>query len=557
MVLTNRKRNRPGREGPRARGPVVAAVVAVAAVTVGVTLLGGEPVERPGRPGGQLAEQLDALRGENDLVRSTRADVGRDPALYPTAYGRLEAGLAARQGGGEPVPRVRPDALADLARTDALDTPAWRAHYVCLSVGGANGASASGAATVLQRAGIREKAEREALDYLRHPEQDGDDPATSLASRAAFLQTLTCLDRDDDVPREALTRLAADAARATEPVPVLYAIEALREAGVKARATRVLRDVDAVLEEDCDEAEPLDRAASALLRGRVTEPARTCLRSALGDRDTQTRWLVRRALALGPASSSAPRGSSGAAASPVPPPSLADVRPDGLVAKSPAQMGTLTATYHAARALTAAARQGDVPDWLTKRLKELGSDPRLDPSDRVPLAMTCHRLDLACGPQDERGRREAAGRKVPARLTAANERGWYGAMAVRAEFALGCPRTAVGLPDAGSRTLSPRSLRVVTVLADAGCAAQAERLTRGTDLVSQTRELLREGELVSASAAVQAALASEQTVPQALWEEIPRLLERHRDAAHPDLYAPTPGGTATAEATRAAYYLLA
>ncbi|MEU2386045.1 hypothetical protein ABZ606_15505 [Streptomyces sp. NPDC012461] len=75
--------------------------------------------------------------------------------------------------------------------------------------------------------------------------------------------------------------------------------------------------------------------------------------------------------------------------------------------------------------------------------------------------------------------------------------------------------------------------------------------------MAQARELLRKGELVFASAAVQAALASEQTVPQSLWEEIPRLLERHRNAAHPDLYAPAPGGTATAEATRAAYYLLA
>ncbi|MFJ9666668.1 hypothetical protein ACIRPP_19020 [Streptomyces sp. NPDC101219] len=546
------------RQGRGTRAPVVTAVVATAAVAVGVVVAGGGPVERPGRPGGGLAAQLDALRGANDLVRSTRADVGRDPALYPTAYGRLEAGLAARHGSGERVPEVRPDALADLARTDALDTPAWRAHYVCLSLGGAGGTSPAGAAAVLDRAGIRGEAEREALARLRHPEEDGDDPLTSLATRAAFLQTLTCLGRDGDVPRAALTRLAADAARTAEAVPVLYAVEALRGAGVEGRATRALRDAGGVLEGGCGRVEPMQRAALTLLRQRVTDETRSCLRSALGDRDTQTRWLVRRALALGPAaSSSAPRRSSGAAASSEPPPALADVRPDGLVAKSPEQMGTLTATYHAAGALTAAGRQGDVPGWLTKRLKELGSDPRLDPSDRVPLAMTCHRLNLACGPQDERGRREAAGRKVPARLTNANERGWYGAMAVRAEFASGCPRTSVELPDAGSRTLSPRSLRVITVLADAGCAVQAERLTRGTDLVAQARDLLRKGELVFASAAVQAALASEQTVPQALWEEIPRLLERHRDAAHPDLYAPAPGGTATAEATRAAYYLLA
>ncbi|WP_432058051.1 hypothetical protein [Streptomyces sp. bgisy022] len=535
----------------------MAAVVALAAVTAGVALVGGGAVERPGRPGGHLAEQLDALRGENDLVRSTRADVGRDPALYPTAYGRLEAGLAARHGAGGPVPRVRPDALADLARTEALDTPAWRAHYVCLSVGGGIGTPAAGAATVLEEAGIREEAEREALGYLRHPEKDKDDPATSLASRAAFLQTLTCLGRDDDVPRAALTRLAADAARATEAVPVLYAIEALRGVEVKARATRVLRNVDTVLEGDCDEAEPLQRAASALLRGRLTEGARACLRPALGDRDTQTRWLVRRALSLPQATPSAPHGSDGATQAAEPQPSPVDVRPDGLVAKSPAQMGTLTATYHAARALTAAAQQRLAPQWLTKRLKHLGADPRIEPSDRIPLAMTCHRLDLTCGSQAERGRKEAATLQVPARLTASNERGWYGAMAARAEFGLGCPRTSVALPDAASGELSLRSLRLVAVLADAGCAAQAERLTRGADLVAQVRESLREGELVLASAAMEATLASEQAVPQTLWEEIPRLLDRHRDPDHPDLYAPTPGGTATAEATRAAYYLLA
>lgn len=35
------------------------------------------------------------------------------------------------------------------------------------------------------------------------------------------------------------------------------------------------------------------------------------------------------------------------------------------------------------------------------------------------------------------------------------------------------------------------------------------------------------------------------------------LLERYRDAKYQDLYAATPGGAASAEATRAAYYLLA
>lgn len=96
---------------------------------------------------------------------------------------------------------------------------------------------------------------------------------------------------------------------------------------------------------------------------------------------------------------------------------MGGIRPDGLVAKSPAQLGTLTATYNAARALTAAARQTHTPDWLTQRLKRLGSDPGLDPSDQVPLAMTCHRLALACGPEAEKGEKAVGRLAVPARLT--------------------------------------------------------------------------------------------------------------------------------------------
>lgn len=541
------------RVDPRRR-ILLALGTAVAVAALGASVLGGGPVERPAPPGGELAGQLDALRGANDLVRATRADVGRDPALYPTAYGRLEATLAERHRGGEgpggvPEPRLAP--LVELARADALDTPAWRAHYVCLSLAGAEPAESRSAATVLERAGLRKRATHEALGYLRAPDE-ADDPLTSLATRAAFLQTLTCLGRDDDVSRASLTTLAADTARAERAVPVLYAVEALRGVGVRARATRALRDVDARLAAGCTGLDPIQRAALTLLRHRLTRQTADCLLPYLADSDTQTRWLVRRALGGDGAG-----GTSGSLPEPV-----GRVRADGLVAKAPAQLGTLTATYNAVRALTAAGQQEHAPHWLERRLTRMGSGTgaALDPSDRLLLAMTCHRLAMSCGPQAEKGAAEAARLEVPARLTAENERRWYGVMSARAEFGLACGRTAVELPDGdggdGTR-LSARSLRIVTVLAHAGCTASAERLTEGTDLVEQARKSLREGDLVTASDAVQAALASDQSIPRELWDDLPGLLRRHRDKEYPDLYATSPGGRASAEATRAAYYLLA
>lgn len=532
--------------------------VVAAAAALSASVFGGGPVDRPQPPGGDLAEQLDALRGANDLVRATRADVGRDPALYPTAYGRLEAALAARHRGGggaadvPDVPELRHAALADLARTDVLDTPAWRAHYVCLSLTGSpdsEGAETNGAATVLEQAGLRERAEREAFGYLTAPDEEDDAP-TSLATRAAFLHTLTCLGRDGDVPRAAVETLAADTARAEQAVPVLYAVEALRAVGVRARATGAVRGADRWLAAGCTGFEPIQRAALTLLRHRLTRQTRVCLMPYLKDSDTQTRWLVRRALTVGGDGADTIAGSL--------PAPVARVRSDGLVAKSPTQLGTLTATYNAARALTASAQREHTPYWLKRRLTRMGSDAGLEPSDRLLLAMICHRLALNCGPQAEKGIAEAARLGVPARLTTANERGWYGALAARAEFGLGCGRTAVEVPDGeGGAALSARSLRIVVVLADAGCTAQAERLTEGTDLVAQARKALREGDLVTASDAVQAALVSEQSIPQELWDELPGLLQRYRDANFPDLYAASPGGTASADATRAAYYLLA
>ncbi|PWI19062.1 hypothetical protein DI272_36595 [Streptomyces sp. Act143] len=521
---------------------IAAVAVACAAAVLGVSMCGGGPVNRPTRPGAELAEHLDALRGANDLVRATRADVGRDPALYPTAYGRLEAEVRAGERTGKPMPEVRSGALTKLARTDILDTPAWRAYYVCLSLAGS---TTGDAVTILERAGLRKDAEKEALAYLRSPDPE-DDALTSLATRAAFLDTLSCTGHDGDAPRAAVDRLAADTARVGQPVPVLYAVEALRTVGVHVRPARALRDADGLLKAECTALDPIQRAALALLRQQSTPQTRKCLKPALHNPDPQTRWLARRALTIGV--------SNDASSLPAP---KGHIRTDGLVAKSPAQLGTLTATYNAARALTAGAQQGRVPDWLTQQLKQLGSGRALEPSDRLLLAMTCHRLSLACGPQAEKGAKEIARLPVPRRLTRENQRRWYAATVARAEFGLPCRHASIELPRGDESVLSARSLRIVVALADAGCATEAERLTEKADLVAQARRSLGDGDLLSASDAVQAALASDQSIPQTFWDDLPGLMEPYRDTKYPDLYADSPGGTASADATRAAYYLLA
>ena len=138
---------------------------------------------------------------------------------------------------------------------------------------------------------------------------------------------------------------------------------------------------------------PAGRPDSAAASADAAD-ARThdCLVPALSDSDTQTRWLARRALTVG---GDGVDGIAGALPEPV-----GRVRSDGLVAKSPAQLGTLTATYDAARALTASAQQEHTPYWLKRRLTRMGSDGALEPSDRLLLAMTCHRLALAPADRD-------------------------------------------------------------------------------------------------------------------------------------------------------------
>ncbi|MDG4864875.1 hypothetical protein P8605_42680, partial [Streptomyces sp. T-3] len=380
------------------------------------------------------------------------------------------------------VPALRAAALAELVRTDLIETPAWRAHYACLS---ADAAERVDVRKVLDKAGLRTKAEREALTYLRTPDRE-DDPLTSLATRAAFLQTLTCLGQADRVPRAVLRDLASDTAAAKRPVPALYAADALRAVGVEARTDRAQGAADALPDADCSRLDSMERSALVLLTEELPGAARDCLRPGLDDPDPQIRWLVRRALA------------EHGAAKELPAPSAAAFTEDGLVRKAPAQLGTLTATYDAARALTASAQADDAPQWLTKRLVQLGDDPELDPSDRVLLAMTCHRLALSCGRHAEQGLAEAKKAKVPARLGKTNERSWYGAVAARAEFGLGCPRTEVDLARPAGGAFSAHDLKVLAILAEAGCDEQVARLTKGTGLVKQVRGALRDGELKSA-----------------------------------------------------------
>ncbi|MER8037593.1 hypothetical protein [Streptomyces hydrogenans] len=517
----------PGASAGRWKRWVYGAAAVAAVAALGVTSLGGGgEVRRPGPAGSGLGAQLAALRGGNDLVRAGRAQVGREPALYPTAYGRLESSV------GGSVPPVRSASLARLVREDAMDTPAWRSYYVCLALDGDDRTAAS----VVDRAGLRPRAEREALGYLRAPDR-ADDLPTSLMTRAAFLRALDCLGRSGEVPRAALDRLAADTARADQPAPVLYAVEALRAVGVRASPDRVLRDAGSRSPVDCAAPEPVQRAALTLLSGRLDGATRACLVPALRDPDPQTRWLVRRALTRDGAALPPPAGRVGA---------------DGLVARTPVQMGTLSATYDAARALAAGGRTAEVPGWLVTGLRRLGSEGGLEPADRVLLAMTCHRLSLECGPGAEQGAEEAAALAVPGRLTPGNRRSWYGVMSARAEFGLGCRPTVVDLPEN-----DPDRIGVAAALGEAGCTEQAAELTEGTDLVGLARRALRDGDLVRASDAVQAALAAGVTVPQEFWDGLPAQLKRHRDARYPDLYAEAPGGAAAADATRAAYHLLA
>lgn len=510
--------------------------------------LGKSPVERPDRPGAELAEQLSALRGANDLARGTTRVAGDDPGLYPTAYQRLEARLGAGEGRVGQIPAVALEKLADLAEHDALDTPAWRAYYVCLALSEeplpAHGASRR-ALDVLARAGVRDAAEEEARAYVRNPPAQ-DDALTSLATRAAFVQTLSCLGEQDTIPAAALRRLSSDAARATEPAPVLQARDALSTLSLSDPPLRALTRAKELEDDDCAGMEPVSRAALSLLTRRMPPESRTCLRQSLRDEDPQTRWLSRRALLAADPKASLP-------------PSVAVLGSDGLGTKRPRQFGTLTATYDIARALTATGQGHAAPEWLRSGLREMGHQEELDQADRVLLALNCHRLRVDCGPQADKGMRQVGRMSAPARMTPAEHRSWHRLLVARAEFALGCPRRTDVAAASGpeSTAVKADAVQLAAALGEAGCRQAASRLASGVDLVQRVRAELAEGDLVAASDALQAALAIQEPIPHALHREIPALLAPFRTVEHPALFSERPGGPASARATRAAYYLLA
>ncbi|WP_436737095.1 hypothetical protein [Streptomyces sp. BBFR102] len=525
-------------------------LLAAGVISAGAFLeLGKGPVERPGRPGSDLTGQLAALRGANGLARSTTRVVGDDPALYPTAYQRLEAGLVA--GGDdrpERVPPAAPKELASLAKHDVLDTPAWRAYYVCLALSEdptAVPGPSRRAVGVLTRAGVKGPAEKEASAYLRGPSAQDDD-LTSLATRAAFVQTLTCLGRQDTIPAAVWDRLSADAAKAREPAPVLQARDALTAAGRSSPPLRALNRADELKDEDCARLEPVARAALSVLSAHMPAESRACLRRALRDEDPQTRWLSRRALLE-------------ANPDAVLPSPMAALRPDGLGAKAPRQLGTLTATYDIARALTASGQWRATPEWLKNGLRAQGSGEELDKADQVLLALSCHRLQLDCGPQADKGAEQVSRMSVPARPAPAAHRAWHRLLTARAEFELGCPDHADETTTSGPEPTAamPESIQLAAVLGEAGCRQAATQLVPGVNLVELVRAKLEEGDLLTAADALQTALATNKPIPQALHHELPSLLARYRSEAHPALFSEQPGGPASARATRAAYYLLA
>ncbi|MEU7372905.1 hypothetical protein [Streptomyces albidoflavus] len=511
--------------------------------------LGKSPVERPVRPGAELVEQLAALRGANDLARSTTRVVGDDPGLYPTAYQRLEARLVVGSGDRtERVPRADPEKLADLAKHDVLDTPAWRAYYVCLALSedpdGVAGTSRR-AVDVVTRAGIRDAAEDEASTYVREPSPQDDD-LTSLATRAAFVQTLTCLGQKDTVTAAAWKRFSSDAAQAREPAPVLQARDALTATDRPTPPLRALNRAEELREADCARLEPVARAALSILSARMPPESRACLQQSLRDEDPQTRWLSRRALLT--ADPDTPLTSP-----------TAVLRPDGLGAKAPRQLGTLTATYDIARALTASGQGHSTPEWLKKGLRDQGGREDLDSADQVLLALSCHRLRLDCGPQADKGAQRVSRMRAPSRPAPDEHRAWHRLLTARAEFELGCPdradRTTTSGPE--STALRPESLQLAAALGEAGCRQAATELVAEVNLAGSVRDKLADGDLVAAGDALQAALATNKPIPQALHHELPSLMARYRSKEHPALFSERPGGPASARATRAAYYLLA
>lgn len=519
-------------------------LVAVLLVTLGVAFrnqLFSGSAELAQRPGAPLAAALNELRGDNDLVLGSTRKNGVEPSLYETAYGRLEH-AAAKQD----MPRVRVGELMSLAAAEEIDTEAWRSYYVCLT---AKTDPALDPARVIRDAGIMKPALDEISGYFADPDRQGEDLPTSVTTRAAFLSTLHCLSRDSLANADDVRLLADEAGKLAEPVPVLLTADALRErrAGSDPKlATGRFTAADAG--EKCDAVSSMGMAAIALLTDDQDAEAAGCLRTATAGEDAQTRWLARRALADMSAGVELPAPRAG-------------VGKDGLVNKVPRQLGTLRATYHAARALALTGALEQVPKWLRRGIEEARNQPDLARGDRIMLGQICDRLTVErppvyCGDAVAEANRLAADIDVPPKLTQRNYAAWHDSMVLHTHFQQDCPTTEVTLPKRNLTKVDGEWIRALALLMQAGCEAQARELIDPEHLVRRIQLSLDDHDLLIAADAYYLSWHTDADISNELTEQLSATVLTYRSREDPALFSREPGGAADIEATAAAYLFI-
>ncbi|MEU2183521.1 hypothetical protein [Streptomyces thermolilacinus] len=429
-------------------GALLLALVLTLPLHIG-QLLPGKTDHAPDTPGQGLPGALEQLRGDNDLIRPQAVAHGARPRLHSTAYGRQETRLA---GGTTSMPALDDKELIAVAESDATESPAWRAYYLCLAVAPEDpGAPSPHTQRLLEQVPWSEEALEEARTYLI-TRGASDSIDTSVATRGSFLIALRCLGKADGVPESALDALAADADRISTPIPVLEASDALSGLGRPLKpstATAVSAWRSEATAQSCTEADAAQLAAQRILSPatRLPQESAQCLKAGIGSGNPQTRWLARRAL---------PQEKSIK--------TRADFDDKGLVVETPIQQGNLRATYEAARALAITGTHKQAPDWLTDAVRKISNERELPPGDNVMVALICDRLELACGPRAAEGRRDIAALVVPPRYQANRSTQWGDNMRARIELELGCPKTdiAPALPE--GRRLDGPALRALRLL---------------------------------------------------------------------------------------------